>query len=153
MKAESFVCLQDKSQTSNISDGTMTALRSTVVTKLHERTVFPSASALVNFRRQMFEGGKYLCAPILSGSKMFRLDLQTVLEQLIKAGEVVDRGRTLTELENGQNPIPIRLGASADGGKLVEHQGFILMVLRITDREMLQNLGSYNYCCLMLQLI
>lgn len=93
----------------------------------------------------MYRGGEHLCGPTLSGSKMFSLDLNLVLEQLIIAGGVRNRGKTMAQLGNGERPVPITLGASADGGKLVEHQGFILMVLRITEHEILTNLGNFCY--------
>lgn len=133
--------MQDQSQTSNIGDGTLTALRSTVVLGKYQHGPIPSAGALVSFREQMYEGGIFFCGPTLVGSKMFRLDLDLVLQQLIHSSNLSDRGKTRDEMSRGVQPTPINFGASADGGKLIEHQGFILMVLRVTDREMLTNLG------------
>ena len=58
-----------------------------------------------------------------------------------QAGGLKYRGRTEDEILKGNYPEAINISASADGGKLQEHSGFILALLCLTDYEMLVNLG------------
>ena len=134
---------QDASLTSHLSDGAISDVRSCIKHSKHERTWLPSQKTLTNCRDHINEGAIKYCGPTLSQTgNMMQLDLNTVLTTLIRSADMWERGRTSEQIENGNFPIDIKVCTSVDGGAWIAHRGFILLVLCISDYEMLLKLGK-----------
>ena len=85
---------------------------------------------------------KILWAYFITNREYDAARLNTVLTTLIKSADMWERGRTSEQIENGNFPIEIKVCTSVDGGAWIAHRGFILVVLCISDYEMLLKLGK-----------
>ena len=85
---------------------------------------------------------KILWAYFITNREYDAARLNTVLTTLIKSADMWERGRTSKQIENGNFPIEIKVCTSVDGGAWIAHRGFILLVLCISDYEMLLKLGK-----------
>jgi len=72
----------------------------------------------------------------------YTIPLKPVLRDLIISADLLSRGRTLTQIQNGDLPEPIMFDGKIDAGKLTENKSMNLYAVAMVDQAFVKRLFS-----------
>jgi hypothetical protein len=119
-----------------------------VLSKVGKRTgvrnLVPSRSSIQKFNVSLERGMRLrVNSTINKAGTRVTLDLKMMLTEMISNCDALkSRGRTMEQINSGDNPIAIHLAGTCDGAKLTEVGSFLLCALKIVDAEMLAILAE-----------
>jgi len=129
---------QDEPMCSQISGGSIQALRTLENLTPREQGILPARSSIQrhNYCVESGADSKYIESEVTEDGSIFRISVSCILnEMLASCSELVQHfGRDLDELQTHRPPV-IRLAATIDGGALTCHKGFIIYGIKFVQKE------------------